>query len=132
MYIPIILLVAIIVLYIYNQDRLKDEISGLRQDISDLKDDRDAFDVYDLDYFDDGDRLSDTVKASTIIKDDKEYTLEESHDRATLGVSYNAPLQKIRVAYSNILNKQGIDVDNNITEIHSAYKRLKAKELKRL
>lgn len=70
---------------------------------------------------------------SEIDDDDSEseqnhYTFQESQDRATLGVSYNATMKEVKAAYSKLIkqyhpDKRGDDIVR-FSEINAAYKRL--------
>lgn len=117
MYIPGIIIVVLIVIYFYNQDKTRDEISSLRSLLYERDNHNSNYDFYDDFDFDEEDIPIDKTK---------EYTFQESQDRQFLGVTYKSTLEEIRKVYLEKLKDYNSNPkpEINISEIHSAYKRL--------
>lgn len=122
MFVPVAVIIIVAIIYIYHQDKLRDEVSSLRDDIQnlDLHNSHNNYDYETYNY-----EPIDKKDSST---DKDEYTFQESQDRAKLGVVFDASAETIKKAYYKI-RKEGHNV--NFLEIHDAYKRLVEIETRR-
>lgn len=113
------ILVLLVLIYIYYQDKLRNEVSSLRDDIQDLnrRNDYDYPDNYDHDK----NQQEDIVQ---VVEKKDEYTFQESQDRSKLGVAYDSNLSTIKDSYHKLFKENIQNPSNTFIDIHAAYKRL--------
>lgn len=120
MFIPASILVIIVIIYLYERYKISDEISSLRNDISDLNPKNNSYYAFEEETWE-------APKQELEENPKDEYTLQESQDRGILGVNYNTPFPEIRKKYL-VLAKDYQESDHlKFTEITQAYKRLQKK-----
>jgi hypothetical protein len=126
MYIPISIILLLMVIYFYDREKISEEISSLRDGLHDYK-----YHMYDSgdDYWDiDSPSVKDEQKIKAT-----DYTFQESQDRQLLGVEYSTSLKEIKNIYHAKVNEYNLNPkpENDISEIHLAYKRLEKVEILR-